>query len=235
MPALAPGGLGAGARQHAALRVSEGFNVQERAPSNPQEERCSRVGEVPVWDAGHVAFDGIRYRASKNVPWTPSSGILELSFLPLTNARDSKRSSDSGPSTPLVTNVWRSPPPGFAATTREVDQSRPHSISSAVPAAAHTRAVCRTRDRSVAASGRSLIWQGRVLWCMLQVMEMTAADRESVERLARSTSAPHRKVVQAKALLRLADGVSVRSTAKAIGSHPDTVTRWRDRFVLSGA
>ena len=69
---------------------------------------------------------------------------------------------------------------------------------------------------------------------MVQVMEMTAADREVVERLARSTSAPHRKVVQAKALLRLADGASVRSTAKAIGSHPDTVTRWRDRYLLQG-
>ena len=36
---------------------------------------------------------------------------------------------------------------------------------------------------------------------MVQAMEMTAADREAVERLARSTSAPHRKVVQARALL----------------------------------
>src|SRR4051812_5672218 len=69
---------------------------------------------------------------------------------------------------------------------------------------------------------------------MVQVMEMTAADRVVVERLARSTSAPHRKVVQARALLRLADGASVRSTAKSIGSHPDTVTRWRDRYALLG-
>src|SRR6478672_4584520 len=68
---------------------------------------------------------------------------------------------------------------------------------------------------------------------MVLVMEITAADREVVERLARS-SAPHRKVVQARALLRLADGASVRSTAKAIGSHPDTVTRWRDRYLQAG-
>jgi transposase len=45
---------------------------------------------------------------------------------------------------------------------------------------------------------------------------------------------PHRKVVQAKALLALADGASIRSTAKAIGSHQDTVTRWRDRLAEVG-
>ena len=55
-----------------------------------------------------------------------------------------------------------------------------------------------------------------------------------VERLARSSSAPHRTVVQERALLRQADEASVRSAAKAIGSHPDTVTRWRDRYLVSG-
>jgi transposase len=69
---------------------------------------------------------------------------------------------------------------------------------------------------------------------MVQVMEMSAEARVAVEALARSTSAPHRKVVQARALLALADGASVRSTARAIGSHQDTVTRWRDRFVAEG-
>lgn len=69
---------------------------------------------------------------------------------------------------------------------------------------------------------------------MVQVMEMSAGDREAVERLARSTTAPHRKVVQAKALLALADGASVRSTARSIGSHQDTVARWRDRFIELG-
>src|SRR5215217_7842638 len=63
---------------------------------------------------------------------------------------------------------------------------------------------------------------------------MSVEARAAVEALARSSSASHRKVVQAKALLALADGASVRSTARAIGSHPDTVTRWRDRFVAEG-
>jgi transposase len=69
---------------------------------------------------------------------------------------------------------------------------------------------------------------------MVQVMEMSAAQRREVERLARSTSAPHRKVVAAKALLALADGASVRATARSIGSHQDTVARWRGRFLDGG-
>jgi transposase len=69
---------------------------------------------------------------------------------------------------------------------------------------------------------------------MVQVMEMSVADREAVEVLARSGTAPHRKVVQAKALLALANGDSVRSTAKKLGTYPNTVARWRDRFFAQG-
>jgi len=69
---------------------------------------------------------------------------------------------------------------------------------------------------------------------MVHIMEMSESDRVAVERLARSRTAPYRKVVQANALLALADGASVRSTARSIGSHQDTVARWRDRFVELG-
>jgi transposase len=69
---------------------------------------------------------------------------------------------------------------------------------------------------------------------MVQVMEMSVEDRAAVEALARSSLAPHRKVVQARALLALAGGASVRSTARSIGSHHDTVTRWRDRYLAEG-
>lgn len=69
---------------------------------------------------------------------------------------------------------------------------------------------------------------------MVHVMEVSPEARVELERMARSLVLPHRKVVQAKALLALADGASVRSTARAIGSHPDTVTRWRDRLADSG-
>ena len=69
---------------------------------------------------------------------------------------------------------------------------------------------------------------------MVHVMEVSSEDRAALERMARSTVLPHRKVVQAKALLALADGASIRSTAKAIGSHQDTVARWRDRLAEQG-
>ena len=69
---------------------------------------------------------------------------------------------------------------------------------------------------------------------MVQVMEIPDADRVELERLARSTVAPHRVVVQAKALLMLADGVSVRAVAADLGTWPNTVTRWRDRYGRAG-
>ena len=69
---------------------------------------------------------------------------------------------------------------------------------------------------------------------MVHIMGMSESDRSRIERLARSTVAPHRTVVQANALLALADGASVRSTARSIGAHQDTVARWRDRFLERG-
>jgi len=41
-------------------------------------------------------------------------------------------------------------------------------------------------------------------------------QREALERLARSSSLPHRTVIQAKALLLAADGVSVYETARRV-------------------
>ena len=55
-----------------------------------------------------------------------------------------------------------------------------------------------------------------------------------MERLARSTVLPHRAVIQAKALLRLDEGASVRGVARELGTWPNTVTRWRDRFLSGG-
>ena len=69
---------------------------------------------------------------------------------------------------------------------------------------------------------------------MVIAMEMSAADRASFEVMARSSVLPHRKVVQARALLALADGRSVRATAKDFATVPNTVTRWRDRYVTDG-
>ena len=70
---------------------------------------------------------------------------------------------------------------------------------------------------------------------MLHIMEVTAEDRAELERLARSEVEPHRRVVQARALLMLADGVSIRETAREVGAWPKTVMRWRDKFAAGGA
>lgn len=69
---------------------------------------------------------------------------------------------------------------------------------------------------------------------MLDVMEVTAEDRAGLERLARSQAEPHRKVIQARALLMLADVVSIRATARELGTWPKPVMRWRDRFLAGG-
>src|SRR6056297_241114 len=69
---------------------------------------------------------------------------------------------------------------------------------------------------------------------MVQVMEVSPEARVELERMARSSVLPHRKVVQAKALLSLADGASVRSTAKEFRTYPNTVAAWRDRFIEAG-
>ena len=65
-------------------------------------------------------------------------------------------------------------------------------------------------------------------------MEMSAVDRVAFGVMARSSVLPHRMVVQAGALLALADGRSVRSTAKEFNTVPNTVTRWRDRYLVQG-
>ena len=69
---------------------------------------------------------------------------------------------------------------------------------------------------------------------MVTALGLSAGDREALERMARSGSEPYRRVVRAGALLALADGASVRSVARGLGAHQDTVRGWRDRFLESG-
>lgn len=63
---------------------------------------------------------------------------------------------------------------------------------------------------------------------------MTDEQRGGLEVMARSTSLPHRKVVQARALLLAAEGVANEEIARRCETTPDTVRRWRARFVESG-
>ena len=59
-------------------------------------------------------------------------------------------------------------------------------------------------------------------------------QRGALETMARSSSLPHRKVVQAKALLLAADGVATNEVARRLGTTAESVRAWRHRFVDQG-
>lgn len=69
---------------------------------------------------------------------------------------------------------------------------------------------------------------------MVHFLDVSVEARVELERMVRSSVLPHRMVVQATALLALADGASLRSTAKLLRTYPNTVAAWRDRFVEAG-
>ena len=61
-------------------------------------------------------------------------------------------------------------------------------------------------------------------------LKVSRAERVELERLARSSSLPHRMVVQAAALLLAADGAANEAIARECATTPDTVRRWRAKF-----
>lgn len=63
---------------------------------------------------------------------------------------------------------------------------------------------------------------------------MSPEQRETLERMARSSSLPHRTVVQAEALLLAAEGVSIYETARRAGVASNSVRAWRRRFAVEG-
>ena len=65
-------------------------------------------------------------------------------------------------------------------------------------------------------------------------LAMTAEQRLALERMARSSSLPHRTVVQSKALLLAADGVGTNEVARRCGTTDDSVRAWRRRFEVEG-
>ena len=65
-------------------------------------------------------------------------------------------------------------------------------------------------------------------------LPMSADQREALELMTRSSSLPHRQVVQAKGLLLAADGVANEEIARRCSTAPDTVRRWRRRFAEKG-
>jgi transposase len=65
-------------------------------------------------------------------------------------------------------------------------------------------------------------------------LRVTRKQRGELERMAKSSSLPHRMVVQAAALLLAADGVANEAIARECSTTPDTVRRWRSRFEAGG-
>jgi hypothetical protein len=61
-------------------------------------------------------------------------------------------------------------------------------------------------------------------------LRMTGVQRAALEKMARWTTLPHRKVVQAKALLLAADGVGTNEVARRCGTTDVSVRAWRRRF-----
>jgi transposase len=65
-------------------------------------------------------------------------------------------------------------------------------------------------------------------------LEVSAEQRVGLERMARSSSLPHRSVVQAKALLLSADGVAIYEVARQLRVASNSVRSWRRRFTELG-
>lgn len=64
-------------------------------------------------------------------------------------------------------------------------------------------------------------------------LPVSDAQRAELERMAASTSLPHRQVVQARGLLLASDGVANEEIARRCDVDSDTVRRWR-RFGEQG-
>jgi transposase len=65
-------------------------------------------------------------------------------------------------------------------------------------------------------------------------LSVTSEQREALERMARSSSLPHRTVTQARALLLAADGVATNEVARRLETTDDSVRVWRRRFDAEG-
>src|SRR6476619_5739066 len=63
---------------------------------------------------------------------------------------------------------------------------------------------------------------------------VSPGQREVLESMARSPSAPHREVVRARALLMAADGLANTAIARALSVSPASVSGWRTRFAEEG-
>ena len=69
---------------------------------------------------------------------------------------------------------------------------------------------------------------------IVEPLPMSDEQCAALESMARSSSLPHRQVVQAKALLLAGDGVATNEVARRCGTTDTSVRAWRRRFVEQG-
>jgi transposase len=62
------------------------------------------------------------------------------------------------------------------------------------------------------------------------LVAVSPEQREALERLVRSHSTPQQLALRARIVLRAADGVGVRESARELGVWPKTVRCWRKRW-----
>lgn len=62
-------------------------------------------------------------------------------------------------------------------------------------------------------------------------IELSEQERQELERLGRSQTAEHRRVVRARMILALAEGATITDVARMVGRRRRIVTKWAQRFV----
>ena len=65
-------------------------------------------------------------------------------------------------------------------------------------------------------------------------LKVSCKQREALKSMAKSSSLPHRVVVQASGLLLAVDGVANEAIARECSTTSDTVRRWRRKFEAGG-
>ena len=73
------------------------------------------------------------------------------------------------------------------------------------------------------------------MWKQANILEMNAAQRQTLEAWVRAKTSPQRTVLSARICLMAADGVSNNAIAKALKTTWPTVIQWRRRFATQGA
>src|SRR5712691_8496880 len=65
-------------------------------------------------------------------------------------------------------------------------------------------------------------------------LTVTDVQRQILEKLAASQSAPHREVTRAKALLLAEQGLANTAIGARLGVSPSSVVAWRKTFLIEG-